>query len=335
MVRLSSIRASAFRPRFIRGYSQLATFVSVDNNTNGTPRTATYQVSAPHAAWGFADNGTYTIGLQPNQVCDTSYNYAVSGAIGTFSVQCVSTWYGSGSDANWSTAANWGGTPVAAYDDLVFAGSGVSNNDLAAGTQFGNLTFNAGSGAFTLKGNSVHLTGDLTDNSTSTQTINLPITHLNGIVVAAGKLIVANSSVLPNGSNLTVGANTAQVFGAIASAAAPAASPAITATIASPATSAGTSQPTRVAPEGSRSPSASELAVAAWPKAFAAQSAATGAQIASVRDKAIQAAIVKHYAWKPAWPVSWTNALNSDNPQDKSTLAIQALDAALAGYGQE
>ena len=49
-------------------YSQLAGFVSVDNSSNGTPRTASYRVTAPTGTWGAADNGTYSIVLRGNQV---------------------------------------------------------------------------------------------------------------------------------------------------------------------------------------------------------------------------------------------------------------------------
>ena len=53
------------------------------------------------------------------------------------------TWTGGGTNTNWSTAANWGGTALAAGSDLIFAGStGLNNtNDLTEGTQFGSLTF--------------------------------------------------------------------------------------------------------------------------------------------------------------------------------------------------
>jgi N-acetylneuraminic acid mutarotase/ribosomal protein S11 len=68
------------------GYSQVATFVGVDDNTDGSPRTATYQVTAPNAIWGSGDNGTYTLTMQVNQVSDTRGNYAPYGAIGSFAV---------------------------------------------------------------------------------------------------------------------------------------------------------------------------------------------------------------------------------------------------------
>lgn len=72
------------------GFSQVASFVNVDSNTNGTPRVATYRISAPGGAWDFADTGTYTITLLANQVADSAGNAVVAGAIGSFQVNISS-----------------------------------------------------------------------------------------------------------------------------------------------------------------------------------------------------------------------------------------------------
>src|SRR5262249_40199658 len=47
-----------------------AAFVSVDDNTNGTPRTATYQFTPPGGYWNGDDNGSYSVGLNANAVFD-------------------------------------------------------------------------------------------------------------------------------------------------------------------------------------------------------------------------------------------------------------------------
>jgi hypothetical protein len=64
----------------------LASFVSVDNSGNGTPRTATYQITPPNGAWDMTANGAYTLTLQTNQVFDTAGNAGVSAAVGSFNV---------------------------------------------------------------------------------------------------------------------------------------------------------------------------------------------------------------------------------------------------------
>ena len=61
-------------------FRQNATFVSVTPSGNGTPRTATYQITPPGGDWDEADSGTYTIGLNGNQVFDTAGNAAAANA---------------------------------------------------------------------------------------------------------------------------------------------------------------------------------------------------------------------------------------------------------------
>ncbi|MEN3939691.1 autotransporter-associated beta strand repeat-containing protein [Prosthecobacter sp. SYSU 5D2] len=89
----------------------------------------------------------------------------------------TATWNGGGEDNNWTTGANWGGTPVQAGDALFFAGSTrlSSVNDFAEDTLFGGITFNAGAGAFTLSGNRITLGGDVQNLSSSAQILSLPL----------------------------------------------------------------------------------------------------------------------------------------------------------------
>jgi hypothetical protein len=69
-----------------RGYRQLAALVSVDVNTDGTPRTATYQITPKGGAWSAANNGVFTVSIQPKQVKDVGGNSVASGKLGTFTV---------------------------------------------------------------------------------------------------------------------------------------------------------------------------------------------------------------------------------------------------------
>jgi hypothetical protein len=72
------------------GFTQNATFVSATPTGNGTPRTATYRITPPGGSWNDADNGTYTIVLNPNQVFDTAGNAAASNSsLATFTVDIV------------------------------------------------------------------------------------------------------------------------------------------------------------------------------------------------------------------------------------------------------
>jgi hypothetical protein len=85
-VDISSLGSSNILVTGPNSFSQSATFVSVDVNSNGTPRTATYSITPPGGAWDSADDGTYTLAVQSNQVRDPSGNAVAPGTIGTFTV---------------------------------------------------------------------------------------------------------------------------------------------------------------------------------------------------------------------------------------------------------
>ncbi|AFY65137.1 conserved repeat domain protein [Geitlerinema sp. PCC 7407] len=73
------------------GFSQNAQFVSVNPAGNGTPKTATYRITAPGGSWDFDDNGTYQVAIAANQVRDTSGNAVSGGALGSFEVNAPDT----------------------------------------------------------------------------------------------------------------------------------------------------------------------------------------------------------------------------------------------------
>lgn len=69
------------------GFSQLATYVSIDNSTDGSPRTVTYSViPANGTTFDPSTDGTYTAALEPNQAEDISSAFFPSLDIGTFSI---------------------------------------------------------------------------------------------------------------------------------------------------------------------------------------------------------------------------------------------------------
>ncbi len=63
-----------------------ATYVSIDDPTDGTPRTVTYSVAPPGGSWNNYDTGLYTVRIQPNQVADLDGNFAPATSIGRFQV---------------------------------------------------------------------------------------------------------------------------------------------------------------------------------------------------------------------------------------------------------
>lgn len=111
---------------------------------------------------------------------------------------------GSASTSNWSDAANWGGAAIGFGDNLYFAGSTrlVNQNDTADYTSYGGLTFVTGAGGFTLNGNVVTLGGPINNDSTNTQTVNVPLNY--GTPTTFG----GNSGTLVIGGGVTNTANT-------------------------------------------------------------------------------------------------------------------------------
>ncbi len=75
----------------------------------------------------------------------------------------------------WTNPANWGGTAPISPESLTFAGviSLTNNNDFAAATQFDGITFDPSAGPFVLGGNAITLGGNIDNQSTNLQTINL------------------------------------------------------------------------------------------------------------------------------------------------------------------
>lgn len=117
-------------------------------------------------------------------------------------------------NTNWSTDA----LPAASGDTLQFTNAGSSgttlNNDIASLAVAG-LTFNAGASAFTLTGNALTLSGGITNNSTSLQTLNVAISlaGTSTISAASGALTFGNA-ITSTANDLTIsGANTVTLNG--------------------------------------------------------------------------------------------------------------------------
>lgn len=121
------------------GYDQLATFVSVDIATNGTPRLATYSVSPPGGGtWTAAQNGTYTISMAGGQVLDTENAAVPAGVLGQFDVAIPVPLYAASMSSNpgWTLDANWSfgipaygnGGPNSGYTGSSVIGHSMSSN---------------------------------------------------------------------------------------------------------------------------------------------------------------------------------------------------------------
>jgi autotransporter-associated beta strand protein len=111
-------------------------------------------------------------------------NFGVSTSTpSTVTVLGSATWYGGGADSNWSTAANWGGISLASGMPLSFTGAGgPATNDVTA-MQVGGIAFPDESGPFVLSGNPVSLSGAISNASSATQTVALPLTLISSDAV--------------------------------------------------------------------------------------------------------------------------------------------------------
>ncbi|MCE9545573.1 MAG: autotransporter-associated beta strand repeat-containing protein [Planctomycetia bacterium] len=107
---------------------------------------------------------------------------AAVGAVGVMGLagasQASTTWDGGGANGNWSTAANWSDDAAPSFasaQSLTFITNTNSNNPTneAANRTISGFTFSSGAPAFTIGGNAITLTGNIANNSTALQTINL------------------------------------------------------------------------------------------------------------------------------------------------------------------
>ncbi len=141
---------------------------------------------------------------------NTGYSASMSYNDATFDIQLAitklpSTW--AGGSGNWSA----GFSPAVANGDAVeFTGAGgTATNNIASGTlsSIGSILFDSGAGAYTLVANSgsagngsaLTVTGAITNNSSSTQTINMDVAP-GSIVINSGAIEIGASGRLNSGS---------------------------------------------------------------------------------------------------------------------------------------
>lgn len=127
------------------------------------------------------------------------------------------TWNGGSTPSpKWSIKQNWNGTDLVAAtnSDLYFGGVirlTDNTNDFAVNSNFRNITFNSGAGAFTLKGNGIILNGGITNSSVNAQTINLNMALTAGthyFNTAAGNITLGGAISGAGGALTKTGANT-------------------------------------------------------------------------------------------------------------------------------
>ncbi|HEX8523588.1 MAG TPA: glycosyl hydrolase family 18 protein [Tepidisphaeraceae bacterium] len=175
------------------GWVGTGTVVSVNDSTNGSPRTGTYRVAARNGAWTPEANGTYSVSLASGAAMDTAGNLTTLSNLGSFSINVpMAAMNGSTLNVGFDGTLTPIGISTNGANIVVSRGgnsqafSGVSsivvsgslNNDIFNfnGPVSQGLVFNGGSGADTLNVNSGTLNFN-TDagNSNSALTVNVGV----------------------------------------------------------------------------------------------------------------------------------------------------------------
>jgi autotransporter-associated beta strand protein len=102
----------------------------------------------------------------------------------SLSAQTTNTWSGGGTDNNWSTAANWGGTAPVSGNALKFSGTvrQTNTNDISGLVNLGAITFSTA--GWNISGNAVTVTNNFYETATGLNTWGLNTTLGNTISIA-------------------------------------------------------------------------------------------------------------------------------------------------------
>ncbi len=109
-VSVATIDGNDLRVTGPNGFLRWARFVSVNASGDGTPRVATYAVDPPAGgSWVPADNGVYSVDMEPRQVADTGGAWAAPGRLGQFSVAVPVAFYTANleADPGWTLEPDW------------------------------------------------------------------------------------------------------------------------------------------------------------------------------------------------------------------------------------
>jgi len=166
-----------------------------------------------------AVTGTFTGLAEGSSVSLSGYDFTVSYNAGTgndvvltsAAAAAILTWNGGGGNNNWTTAANWvGGVAPVAGNSLVFDSTGVGarpspNNDFAAATSFWAITVSVG--GYTIGGNSVDLTSDLTaSNASGSSTVSLVVGGAATLTKSgAGTLTLSGANTYSGATSINAG----------------------------------------------------------------------------------------------------------------------------------
>ena len=160
--------------------------------------------------------GNFSLQTLAGVVAPTGYFLTYAANQLNLVVAASPVWNGSGGDDNWTTGANWT-PPVSGTEILHFAGTTrtTPNNNFPAGTVFSDIVFDAGAAVFTVGGNSISMAGDIINNSSNNQTVNIPLalSRAVGTVVNTGAKNITLGGAISDGASpgklIKIGSGTA------------------------------------------------------------------------------------------------------------------------------
>ena len=148
--------------------------------------------------------GNFSLQTLAGAVAPTGYFLTYTANQLNLVVAASPVWNGSGGDDNWTSSSNWA-TPVSGTEILHFAGSTrtTPNNNFASGTIFSDIVFDFGAAPFTVGGNSISMAGDIINNSSNNQTVNLPLalSRAVGTVVNTGTKNITLGGAISDGAS--------------------------------------------------------------------------------------------------------------------------------------
>jgi fibronectin-binding autotransporter adhesin len=135
-------------------------------------------------------NGLITTLGTPEKPDGVNYVFSIASGWLVVEISGVAAWNGGSTmDSNWTSADNWGGSALADFAALTFAGiERVANTNDFTGYTVGGITFDPAAGSFVLSGNAVNLLGPLVNRSPLAQVIDLPL-----VLVSSTREIDASS----------------------------------------------------------------------------------------------------------------------------------------------
>jgi autotransporter-associated beta strand protein len=115
------------------------------------------------------------------------------------------TWNGGGNNDNWSNGTNWvGGTAPGFGYSLIFAGTTRPTPEMDSSYDVYSVTFDVTAGNFIISANggTLTITGGVTNNSASSQTLNVPVVLGSPVTVSAAAAALTLAQSVDNGGYL-------------------------------------------------------------------------------------------------------------------------------------